>query len=300
MNALLPTDANPRNELGRALAAIPGMTDLYRRRDEIRRSVIVAPTATVAVARQGAIAALAAAGAPDGLPADLGAEVLAAEDEGRRLGIAEAVRREAVAELEHQIATTITEHVDQALATLADSLTDLLDQARPAVAAVGDARTAEAALRGKPTAIAAWQRLDALADRYALIRRAQTALYRFAPVDADHARQAQREHGEIRNRPALWSSPAAPPWPHYESRPEEMLIGPAALIWMVTAGVEVWLPTATELLAEVEQQRTTAWTSPTRDYTPGVDPVEATTRQPDPGNTRLAVSATTGRGRVEQ
>lgn len=286
MNHSIPLGPGP-DELGRAVAAVPGIAELYRKRAELRGVAVTKPTVTTRQAHEAAVAKLVAAGSPAELGPDVGLEVLAAQQEENRLVFVTSIRAGAIDQIETQIALVLAKHVDEGLAVLAESLAEVLDRARAAVAALDGARTPEAALRGGPRVVAAWQALDALAARYAEIRRAQVRIMRFGNSPQESIVRTLSEHGEIRGgRAAWWNGSGTPPWPHTESRPEDLLISPALLIWFVTSDVPVWLPTTRELAAEENRDHAAR-----RGAVPdGVDTLRQTFETPDDSDAAAVAS----------
>lgn len=247
---VIPTP-NDRTEFGRAIAVIPDLVRMIEQRDKIRRTPVAAP-ATSANLITGKVVSDIIAGAD--LPDGIGAQILDARRAEEEAEQTRAVRALAITTLEHRIEQALEEHVDAALAVLADSLADLLAEARTTITTLGSIQTAEAALRGTAEQQDAYRLLDSLADRYAEIRRAQVQLVSYAWDDETRG-DTLRRFGELRGKDELYraAEDMTPPWPHEDNWPAVPKISPALIRWLVTdPDADPWVPTIPELRAEQE------------------------------------------------
>lgn len=162
------------------------------------------------------------------------------------------------------------------LRVLDAELQRLVDDVRQALADLGDARTADAAIDSGPAAVAAWQRLDEAVGRYGGLRRSQRAIVADVIGDAYIARERVERYGILADLAAVWpdshrfnrgerGDPA--PWPHEQGRPYEALAagGRDFLVWAAESGARLWIPRLGDLKAAEDQARALA---AGRDYSP--------------------------------
>lgn len=185
------------------------------------------------------------AAVPRPLVGELGSQALAAEQDvaarRKELELVTAARNDLRTHREQVLA----EGVDAAFAYLHERLGELLERARPAVAALGTVRGPED-LMGAPDPTAARDALAVVrehAQRYAALREAQARLVSHGASLADSGRRIPwrelvamvRQHGSVANPGQAGTPPADPT---------------AALIWLLTAdpAPEPWVPALNELL----------------------------------------------------
>lgn len=249
-------------EAGRAAAAIPGLRELVERLDTLKAPLPTAGLETPADIHDAAVAAAVAGEPVDYIAA--AERALAAEQTVRVAQGAHNLRAFVRTQLENRAEMLIEHGVDDALAALADSLDELLDQARAAVADLGGVRTAQDALRAGEQQLAAFSTLDRLASRYGGIRQAQR---RFTGTvwEQESVGATLVAYGELRGRDNLWATHGpsgrptneAPPWPHNPTRVWDGLTANVdTLIWLVTdERADPWLPSIDELHGETEAAR---------------------------------------------
>ncbi|MFC8347862.1 hypothetical protein [Streptomyces sp. NPDC057280] len=222
-------------------------------------------------------------------PVDLGADAFAAlisgkpvpDDLGRRAWEAQQAGEFRAAEL--QILTgierrlqnhgenTVKAGADEGLRALRPVLDELLDQARPMVAALHGVHDAQGAIDRGPDAVAAWSGMAAIVTRYKAIRDAQKTVARMAIGESLGTKFGSvgfasvfNVWSEIENVAELWpewtpggDSTVRPPWPVvYQQRPFEVRHDREWVMWLLsTPQVRLWVPTIGELKKAWTTQR---------------------------------------------
>ncbi|KOX34267.1 MULTISPECIES: hypothetical protein [unclassified Streptomyces] len=163
--------------------------------------------------------------------------------------------------------------VDKGLRALRPVLAELLDQARPMVAALRGVHDAQTAIDRGPDAIAAWTGIGDVVSQYAEIRSAQHTLTRLAAgqdfrTEFGHLgfNAVYQVWSEIENVTEVWPEWApgeqdtGAPWPMvHRRRPFEVKHDREWLLWLLTnPKVRLWVPTLGELVKAYEGQRKAA------------------------------------------
>jgi len=202
------------------------------------------------------------------LPNDLGRRAWEAQQTGQIRQAEQQLLINAEQRLLAQRREALHAGANDALIALRSVLDELLDEARPAAAALRDVQDAQTAIDKGPEAVSAWRDFRKYVDRYASIREAQAALTRAATADGESISIGHQHlviadfmkvRSEIANIAEVWprqdgpgnGQPARPPWPVlHPQRPWEVRHDREWLMWLLnSAEVRIWLPTLSELMA---------------------------------------------------
>jgi hypothetical protein len=267
--------------LAEALNAIPGHAELT---DAIAN--VEAHTRTLATAAVPDAAAItnevyAAVVTGEQVPDDLGARLVAAEEDQRRrqaaarmLGVrAGTARHGLIGRLLNERDELVRRHTDDALAVVRDALADVIDATIEADHALGPVSSAEQALAAGTEAGAAWRDLAEQVRRYDELRSAQTEILVSARHERARVRPDLEDAGIHRDAHLIdprwqarvageepvpddavlaarapWPSPlptrGAGPWPTNDK--------PSFLRWIaVTDAVRPWVPTRSQLASQL-------------------------------------------------
>ncbi|MFE2812626.1 hypothetical protein ACFXGG_19595 [Streptomyces nigra] len=160
---------------------------------------------------------------------------------------------------------TLKAGADHGLRALRPVLDELLDQARPMVAALRGVHDAQGAIDRGPDAVAAWSGMTAVVSRYAAIRTAQHKITRITMGQDVTTKYGSvgfnavfRVWSEIENVTEVWPEwtpvqngerSVRPPWPaRYPNRPFEVQHDREWVMWLLSnPKVRLWVPTIGEL-----------------------------------------------------
>lgn len=167
---------------------------------------------------------------------------------------------------------TLRAGADHGLRALRPVLAELLDQARPMVAALRGVHDAQGAIDRGPDAVAAWSGFAAIVNRYAAIRSTQRKLSQYVIGESVGTkfgsvgfRSIFNVWSEIENVAEVWPewTPVQqgerivrPPWPvEYPHKPFEVRHDREWLLWLLSnPKVRLWVPTIGELTAAYVSQ----------------------------------------------
>ncbi len=220
------------------------LAELEALQDQIRREP--RPANPRASALQAVLADSTATSLDAALTAESRAESSAHDAEVRPTLLAEAVEH-----IENRLGAAVSDLADVILAEhLALALAEVVAavKARVDIATTIPWNDARAVSRASEPVLEAYETVSAAADRYGALRAAQSFLQR---LTSEPAREAFDVYGQVKNMRDVWAQqgqgypPVPPPWP------DEL---PARLVWFVTHGADLWIPTGPECEAHYLEQ----------------------------------------------
>jgi hypothetical protein len=271
--------------LARAYAAIPNFTELSAAIDRLRDHATILASPTVPTADQVAdeVRAVVVAGQP--IPDNIGARVVAAEDDQRHRQAEAALigfqagsqRTGVVGRLAHERDALIRQHADDVLKFLSAELDQIIDQVADADRALGGVRTAEQAVRAGAEQSATWSQLSDLVTDYDALRAAQQQVLVLAGGEVARVCADLEAGGYVKNSITIdpyWTCRIAgelettpdaeivarSPWPsprltrgsaHWPTTDK-----PSYIRWLATGPAQAWVPTRPALRRALERLAT--------------------------------------------
>ncbi|MEU3045097.1 hypothetical protein ABZ705_00980 [Streptomyces sp. NPDC006984] len=281
-----------RAPLDVARAAIPGFLDVQAADTALRARIteLDATTAPADLVTEAFTALTTGQPLPDGIGRRAWEAEQTTEFRSAELAILNGVQRR----LNNHGENLVKKGADHGLRALRPFLDDLVNEARPMVAALRGVHSAQNAIDRGPDTIAAWSSIADIVTRYATIRRAQHTITRVAcgqdiKTSFGHLgfNQVFRVWSEIENVTEVWPDWAPgerseAPWPVvYRGRPFEVNHDREWVMWLLSnPTVRLWVPTVGELTQAYEAQRKDA-TARATDRAKGETPrVEGSRKRP--------------------